>query len=163
MADPSHEFSYTFDRAFIRKGLRRDWVWRGWLIVGLYVAAGVLITLVSERRVAAGVGFAVGLPFVWWVCARAFRQLIDRTFQMWSLQAPDHTMRFRLDDDGFEVDLSKGHVRYSWSDLRRLWRYPDVWALEIIKMQSVLFPPDAASDEAKAFIVERCRAAGVRV
>ena len=85
-----------------------------------------------------------------------------RVDALWAIQSPDRSILMRLDDDGFDVVTGSSDARYEWKALRRLWRYPDVWAIEIVRRFSVLFPPDAASDEVRAYIVERCEAAGVR-
>jgi len=72
-------------------------------------------------------------------------------------------MVFRFDDDGFDVVVGSATNRYAWRGMRRPWRYPDVWLLEIVKNMSVFFPPQAASDEVQAYVVKRCRDAGVGV
>jgi hypothetical protein len=163
VSDPVHEFSFTFDREFLRAGMRRDHVWRGWLMAGLYLVFVLTygFTTRSFDAIFVGVG-AVGLIVIVWAYSRRFRILVDRTHELWSKGSSEAVMSFRLDDEGFEVALSRGSSFYRWADLRRLWRYPDVWLLEIVKMQSVLFPPSAASDAARDFIVERCRSAGLR-
>ena len=68
-----------------------------------------------------------------------------------------------LDDEGFSVVHESSRSHFTWQGLRRLWRYDDVWLVEILKMQSVFFPPDQVREEVRDYILERCRAAGIRV
>ena len=159
----AYAFSFTFDHVFIRDALRRDWVWRYWLLAVAVAAIGGFIAWRSDDPAVYASAFGVATIFTWALGKYGFSCLVDRTFRMWSLQAPSHTVTLRLDDEGFAVEMENGSARYAWGSLRRLWRYPDVWAFEIIKMQSVIFPPDAAPVEVQEFIVERCRAAEVRV
>ena len=86
-----------------------------------------------------------------------------RIFEFWSKQSPGRSIRYVLDDEGFDVQLEHSSARYTWKGLRRLWRYSDVWIVEIVKNLSVFFPPDAVPAEVREYVVERCRDAGVRV
>jgi hypothetical protein len=158
------EFAFRFDRGLIRSALRRDYAWRPVVAILLLVGAlvghrawaghfdGLIVALVASGTIA-----VIGVFIV------TFRGLVERTFQLWSRQSPSGNMRFVLDDEGFTVCMDQTTSRYHWQGLRRLWRYHDVWIVEIVKNQSVLFPPEAASAEKREFIVERCRRAGVRV
>jgi len=163
----SHELTVRFDREFIRNGLKRDYVWRAIYRVGLIVVLGLVAVLALRRG---GYDAAwVPLPFVGLVLVTAarfaigFRTMVDRTLQLWLKQSPDGTILFRADHEAITIDLEESHTRYNWGDLRRLWRYDDVWLIEVVKNTSVLFPPQDAPEEMKRFIVERCRNAGVRV
>ena len=40
MTAPKHEFTFTYDREFIRRALRRDWAWRGYVVVGAALVMG---------------------------------------------------------------------------------------------------------------------------
>lgn len=161
---PAHEFSFEFDRAFIRAGLRRDYTWRAWAALLGYPALGIAASLVFPqfRWLLIGI-FGVGGPLVAWLLMRRFERQVDVTLEHWQKLSPSSTIRFVLDDEGFAVEMPHGSSRYGWSGLRRLWRYPDTWLIEIVRKHSVLFPPDAASPEAREFLLERCRTAGVRV
>lgn len=159
-----HEFQYTFGVPFLRTALRRDHLWRG------YVAGALLLLLPVAARLLLGqwtpsmiVVAVVAGGFVSWRGHRRLEGLAETTAELWTTQSPSGVVRFVLDDDGFEVRMDRSHARYAWSDLRRLWRYDDVWMIEVVKMQSVFFPPDCAQPEAMDFLAERCRAAGVKV
>lgn len=162
--EATYEFSYTFDLAFIRRALRRDHSWKyllgpGLLLPLLLVSRGILGTF---DPVVVGVvigGIVVLTWFVYFKFARGTKTFFD----FWSKLSPNHTVRFRLDDEGFDLLLESSEARYEWAGLRRLWRYDDVWLIEIVKNVSAFFPPDEAPAEAREFIVERCRAAGVRI
>lgn len=162
-----HECAFVFDRDFIRRGLRRDHVWWSLYRVLFYCALMALIGLYY--------GFAVftapamlaillmGLVAILGVSALVYRKAVDGTLEMLKRQSPDHSMRFVADDEHIAVHFEQGEQRYRWEDLRRIWRYPDVWLIEIVKNRSLLFPPLAASTEMKDFITERSRAAGLKV
>lgn len=159
-----HSIEFEFDVPFIRAGLRRDFAWRAALLAGLM--AGLLLASrlwlgVFHPFLLAAVG--AGTAVVLLRLHLAFRSAAQCTYELWSRQSPSRRIRFELDDEGFRVVLDQSNVRYEWRGLRRLWRYPDVWIVEIVKHLSVFFPPGAASEEARAYVVERCRAAGVRV
>lgn len=160
----SHQFEFTFDPDFIRAALRRDVLWRG------YVLAGLLLILALVARFLLGIwnltlttSFVLASVFIIWLFHRLLRGIATRVCNMWTTQAPDGVIRYELDDDGFNVVTTNSRARFEWQYLRRLWCYEDVWLLEIVKMQSVFFPPDQAPAAAMDFIVERCRAADVRI
>ena len=159
-----HEFQFRFDVPFLRAALRRDVLWRG------YVMGGIVVALVPGMRLWLGYwhpwlsGFllAAAAVSVWRFHAMLGRAA-GRVFELWSKQSPGGVIRYELDDEGFSVVLENSRSRFSWNGLRRLWRYDDVWILEIVKMQSVFFPPGPVPGEVRDYIVERCRSAGVRV
>ena len=91
-----------------------------------------------------------------------FSVATKRTLELMTKTSPDRRMCFEVDDDGVTVRLGESRSRYAWGDLRRLWRYHDVWLLEIARMSSLLFPVRRASQAMQEFIVARCEAAGVR-
>jgi len=111
----------------------------------------------------AGIVMAAALLIVVWRVASVFRRAIDATFELWLKQSPNRRLNFSVDDDGIVVSLEKGSSRYSWGDFRRVWRYSDVWILEIVKNRSVLFPIREAPAEMANYMVDRLRAAHVRV
>ena len=160
----AHTFTYTFDEAFVRAALRRDVLWRG-----VYASAALLVVLGLTWLWAGRLGVLevaivlIALVLLWAILLRQLRSGAARLVELWTKQAPDRAMTFRLDDDGFDVVLGASSSRHTWKGMRRLWRYPDVWILEIVKNLSVFFPPDEASDEVRAYIVERCRANEVRL
>ena len=159
-----YEFQFEFDTPFIYTALRRDVFWKAALISGLLL--GILIAsrlwigsfapLVVGVTIGAMVLITVRLHF-------ALRSGSGRVFDLWSKQSPNHLVIWQLDDDGFKVDMGASASRFEWKGLRRLWRYQDVWILEIVKNMSVFFPPDAVPDEVREFVVDRCIEAGVRV
>ena len=158
-----HELEFTFDRRLIYTAMRRDVVWRLWLppVVG-GLLCGWLYYLQGS----------IGSMFIWVAGSLTaveifllvmIRVSIVRTDQLWSTQAPDRRMRFSFDDEGFDVLLGESKTRYAWTSLKQLWRYPDVWLLEVVRMMSVFFPADAATPEVRAYISERCQAANIKV
>ena len=162
--EPRYEFSYTFDLAFVRRALRRDHSWKYLLGPGLLLPLLVASRLIRGTFDPLVVGTVVaGIVFLTWFVHFKYARGTQAVFDFWSKLSPDHTMRFRLDDEGFDLLLESSEARYEWSGLRRLWRYDDVWLIEIVKNVSAFFPPDVAPTEAREFIVDRCRAAGVRI
>lgn len=160
-----HELRFTFDEAFLRAALKRDLAWRGVYATLIFVVLLGLLWLWQggmPSPLTLGV-LGAGVVIVWVLLYRVWRVSARRIFELWSQQSPDRTMVFRFDDEGFDVEVGSATNRYAWQGLRRLWRYPDVWLLEIVKNMSVFFPPQAASEEVRAYVVERCKAAGVRV
>ena len=158
------EFSFEFDRAFVRHALRR------WLRRAL-IAVGILVTLASFTVYAAYRGDSTFM-ILWAVLmtilvvaivSYRWRTGQRRVYDLWCQQAPDRRMTYRLDEEGFEVITARASVRYEWERMRALVRDPQAWGIEVVKGAHVYFPPHAASPEQKEFIVERCRAAGVKV
>ena len=164
MAEPRHEFEVAFDEAFVRAALRRDFRDKGLIGVGFLAAvlAGCWWWLGTFPAMPAVV-VAVALPLLALRLHFALRTAARRVVALWRKQAPSGRMLWRLDDEGFEVVLEEARARYAWSGLRRLWRYRDVWIVEIVKNTSTFLPPDAVPEDARGLIVEPCRAAGVRV
>jgi len=113
------EFTYTFDTAFIRTALRRDFFWKVYLIIGLLAAIPIIHRLWAGMFDPYVIGIAaLGIVFVSVRLTLAFRKGAERVFELWSKQSPDHTLRYRLGPEG---------------------------------------------EEAREYVVERCRAASVRV
>ena len=159
-----HEIRFLFDRAMIGAAHRPVFVARGlWFlaIVAGMVAVNWLLGGATPRLLLITVA-AVSLLVVvrlWQV----WRQTVARTYALWTKQAPDGEIVMRLDDEALQVCLGNGSMRYAWSGLLRLRRRPEIWCLEIVKHVHVLFPPSAASAEARDYVVERCLQAGVKV
>ena len=161
---PVHEFTFEFDRELLWVALRRDHEWRGWVAAALFVAAMLVYGWFMEALAVEFLAVVVvGAVVIWWVFRRCMHRLVGQIYELWTVGDAEPVMTIRLDDQGFEAVLAQGSSRYRWADLRRLWRYDDIWLIEIIRMNSVLFPPSAASNEALEFITDRCRSAGVRV
>ena len=67
MSTPPHTFEFRFDEAFVRRALRRDWMWRGirGAVAMLAILAGILLwprlkSRVSEEEQAGSPGEAAG-------------------------------------------------------------------------------------------------------
>jgi hypothetical protein len=103
-----------------------------------------------------------GAAFILVVMVIVLWLLERKVWTFWTLQSPNRRLTYRLDDDAILVETESGNARYEWKKLRRLWRYRDVWLIEVVKNMSVFFPP-SAPEEIKEFVVDRCREAGVRV
>lgn len=162
-----HECEFRFDREFIRRALRRDHFW--WslyrilfflgimALLGVYYGFGIFRNSTILGIVGLGLAFLIALGF------RIYRKSIDITLQVLERQSPDRSIRLVADNDYIALHFQEAHQRYRWQDLRRLWRYPDVWLIEIVKNQSIPVPPDQVPPQMRDFITERCRAAGLKV
>ena len=159
-----YEFQFEFDASFIYTALKRDVFWKAALFSGL------LLGILFASRLGIGsfeplvVGVSIGAIAL--ICVRlhmALRSGSRRVYELWSKQSPEHIIIWRLDDEGFKIDMVGSASGFEWKGLRRLWRYKDVWILEIVKNMSVFFPPDAAPKEVREYVVDRCIEAGVRV
>ena len=84
-----------------------------------------------------------------------------KVFEIWLKQSPNRRLTYRLDDDAIVVETESGNARYEWKGLRRLWRYGDVWLIEIVRNMSVFFPT-SAPEAVREFVVSRCREAGIK-
>ena len=157
------EFEFGFDEAFIRNAMRRDMIERGLIATGLLTAAGLAACLLDGFDWAYVAIMGTGIAVVWALLLRVLRKGAQRVLEFWTQQSPEGVVRWRLEEDAFQVQVGTSSSRYAWQGLRRLWRYPDVWIVEIVKNLSVFLPPDALDDETRAYIEERCRNAGVRV
>ncbi len=158
-----HEFEFRFDVPFVKNALRRDFLWRGYLMGGTFfvVMMGVMRLwfghfdpMISTTCILGSLAIAVSFHYKLGKYAR-------RVCEIWSKQSPSGIIRYELDEEGLTVRFDHAHSRFEWTGLRKLWCYSDVWLLEIVKMQSVFFPPEQVACEAKDYIRERCRAAGV--
>ena len=89
-------------------------------------------------------------------------RVVRRTYALWTRLSPERTICYRIGPTAIEVEMPSGTGRHEWAGMRRLWRYKDIWLLEIVKNVSVLFP-SSAPQAARDYVVERCREAGVRV
>lgn len=161
---PVHEFSTEFDLRFIRNGIRRDVARRTVVVLAVFLlSVGCIAWVLGTPPTRSPVGGAliagaiVGLALIPWKITRTAK----RTEAYWVRLSPDRLIRYRLFPDAVEVELPNGTGRHQWAGMRRLWRYRDIWLLELVRGWSVLVPSDAPP-EALDYIAERCRAAGVR-
>ena len=158
-----HAFEFTYDIPFVKNALRRDLLWKG------YLAAGIFIALIFVIRWSYGyfdpvftTAFGIGSVVMVWRIHAVLDKGAKRVCELWDKLSSNRQIRYELDDEGFVIALQESRSRYEWSGLRRLWRYDDVWLIEIVKMQSAFFPPDQVSDEVKEYITQCCQKAGVR-
>jgi hypothetical protein len=166
--DESRQMSYRFDRQFVRNGLKRDHFWRTVYMLALF---SVVVTIVLVYYWSADLHFlgpvlitaSVGCVAIIAAALFRFHRAVKAVYEFFRKQSPSGVIQYQLDDEALIVEFDNGSSRFPWRDLRRLWRYPDVWLLEIVKGTSVLFPAAAASDEVKAYLVDRCRQAKVPV
>lgn len=162
----THTLSYHFDRSLIRAGVRRDFVWRLVYVESLFVlicgTMHVFVSPIHASNTLMGVvlgGFVVlGLA-----TSFRFRRGVDTTFEFWSKQSPDGVVEFRFDEAGFAVSLGESVSRFAWSDIRRLWRWHDVWLFQVARGMSVILSAPEAGPDVKEFVVRCCQDAGVRV
>jgi len=157
-------FEFHFDLPFIKRALRRDLLWRGYVAAVLFVLLALMGRWYYRRfdPWLTAVLFG-GALFVIWRIHVLLTKVASRVHELWLKQSPRRVVRYELDDEGFDVVMSESRTRYRWQGLRRLWRCHDVWLIEIVRLQSVFFPPDVVPDDVLDFITERCRAAGLRV
>lgn len=159
-----YEFQFEFDMPFIQTALRRDVFWKAALVCGLLLGILIVSRLWIGSFAPLVVGVTIGAMVLITIRLHfALRSGSRRVYDLWSTQSPDHIVIWKLDDEGFKVDMAGSASRFEWKGLRRLWRYQDVWILEIVKNMSVFFAPESAPEEARQFIVDRCIEAGVRV
>lgn len=159
-----YEFHFEFDTVFIFTALRRDVFWKAALVCGLLLGILLLARLWTGSFTPLVVGVTIGaLGLITLRLYLAVRSGARRVFELWSKHSPDHTVSWQLDDEGFKVEMGISISRFEWSGLQRLYRYRGVWILEIVKNMTVFFPPDAAPDEVREYVLDRCIQAGVRV
>jgi hypothetical protein len=159
-----HEFSFPFDKAFIHAALKRDFYDKIYQLGGVAAAVFMLAWFLIRPPLDFYVPVALlGLGVIVARVLSLLKRSVAQVHELWTKQAPDGVIRYVLDEQGFEIRLQESHARYEWQGLRRLWRYDDVWIVEIVKNMSVFFPSDAAPAEVREFVVERCEQAGVRV
>ena len=164
MTEARHSFTFTFDEAFVTRALRRDKRWALVKVLLLYAAAVPLLRygLGGDGPLFYGLmggGFVATMTLALALYAKAGRS----AYQLWLRQSPSRQIRYELFDDGFTIHMDHASSRFAWQGLRQLWRYPDVWLIEVIRKQSAFFPPECASSEARAFLEERCRTGGAKV
>ena len=160
---PRHEFRFRYDRALVSAAYRPLFVQRSlWFVAIVGAMVGVNWILGGETPRLLWITVAAFTVLVLARLWQVWRQSVRRTLARWSREAPDGEITVQLADDAVRVRLGTETTRYGWDGLLRLKRRPSVWALEIVEHRQVLFPPDAASPEARDYLVERCRAAGAK-
>lgn len=163
--DHVFEYTHVFDKRFLHDALKRDIYWRIFaLLFGLIlVFVGMFWLMGSAPWEQPTLNYLIGalmaaVAMPWFI----MRRVVNRTYEFWSKQSPERKIVYRAGPDAIDVQMPNGHGRHEWKGLRRLWRYKDIWLLEVVKMTSVLFPADAPQ-EMRDYITERCREAGVTV
>lgn len=164
MPQVRYAFTFEFDRRFVQRALRRDRNWALVKVVAIYALATAIVlpTFEMHRTLSLALlagGFIATIALVVVLFARVARS----TYSIWERQCPSRKIRYELDDEGFQIHMDHASSRFAWQGIRRLWRYDDVWLIEIVRKQSAFFPPESASDAARIFIAERCKSGGARV
>ena len=159
------EFEHVFDKKFLRDALKRDIVWRLaavvlFMLVGMAVVGWALGTPPWKAPVLPLLvgGAVAGLVVVPW----KFNTIVRSTLALWVHGNPERKLTYRLGPEAIDIETPDSRASHRWKDFRRLWRYSDIWLLEIVKKQSVLFPSEAPED-ARSYVVKRMREAGVRI
>ena len=162
MAEASEsEFEFTFDRGFLHRAHWRDYYWRP-----LALSAPLAAYLAYRHftgTLGGNLGLWIGVTILAIFALSLFFYLrrIARVYSTWQRLSPEtKTLRFRVSETGIACLTENSQERVEWSKLFRLWIYADVWILEILKMQSMVFPPSAALESTRDQIVEHCRSAG---
>lgn len=163
--DPVFEHRHVFTRRFLWDAFKRDWLWRIFAVVfGIDCLLAAVLWLYGNppweppaATYVAGIliGAFIAPPVALW-------KIVGSVYRHWKFESPDCIIDFRFHDDAIEVEMPSGSSRHEWKGLRRLWRYEDVWLLELVKMRSIVMPADMPR-EVRDFVSERCRAAGVKV
>lgn len=160
---PVHEVSYAFDLALIRRGMRRDILWRAiYASLVFLFAFGLCMVLLPDMLWLFGPALGFLSVFALLVLWFGYLKVSQRTLEFWTVQSPDRILRLGFHEEQLVVTTGSGSQRYAWNSMRRLWRYPDMWMFEVVKNVSVFMPPDAASHEVRDYIVRQCEAAGLK-
>ena len=160
----THRAEYAFDARFVAAAMRRDFLWRGYLIAAVVACVPVYFRWSSGAWDTGALAFYLGLAAIVIVLFHGLLRMSARNqVKLWRTQSPDGRIQFIFDAEGFEAVVGASRNRFAWKNLRRVWRYPDVWMFEIVKMRSVFLPPDCLSEEQRRDISAWCAQAGVRV
>jgi len=159
-----HRFSYPFDVDLVREGLRRDftdkWFWSLGMLVVMFLASWMWAPSFPLYLL---VAIVVVAPVLRWRIQLVLERTAKSVDSVWSQQSPSRSIRVQLDEEGIEMHMEKGYARHTWQGMRKLWCLEQVWLFELTGKHSLFFPPTAMNDEQRAFVIERCEAAGVRI
>ena len=100
----THEFSFSFDRAFIHDAFKRDLIWV-YVVIALAAAMifGAFISYSWPPDVVTGAIFGGGWLLIVVMMVFKYRKGLDRVYDVWKQQSPSQTMAYVLDDEGVEV------------------------------------------------------------
>ena len=99
-----HKFDFTFDVPFIKVALRRDLLWKGYVLGGVLLGLSVIMRWVNGHwdPLITGI-FVFGSIFIVWRFHFLLDKIARQVFALWSKQSPKGVIRFELDDEGFSV------------------------------------------------------------
>lgn len=158
----SYEITVTYTPAIVRRAVRRFWfrfiAWHGFASVA--VAIGVFVSLLAAGRDdwLVGVFGVLSLLLVLMGSGVYFTYLRRSLAVLRAMKEPKAVFRLTDERFGSESDVGKGEL--SWTAIKEIWAFPEVWLLFVAKNQFITLPIADVSDDARTFLRERVTASG---
>jgi YcxB-like protein len=161
----SHEITLHYDESLLRRAAFQIWrrqIGVGFIITLVVLAVG-LVTMIANGDTswlvgAAGTTLGMGILVRIALYVVHYRRALQRLKMMGK---PEATLI--LSESSFTISSEIGSSTLPWSAISEIWRFPDFWLLFVSRSSFSTLPLADFSAEAKAFFIERVRAAGGKV
>jgi YcxB-like protein len=161
----SHEVILDYNEHLLRQAVLRFW-WRligARFVIALVVMAAGLAWLVShgDRSWFVGVlatGLTLSVAFIFLIYFVHYRSAM-RKFK--NMGEPKGTLT--VSETSLTISSGAGSSTIPWSAVTELWQFPAFWLMFFSKSQFVTLPLADFTPEAKAFVLERLKTAGVKL
>ncbi len=162
----SHEFTVTVSAAMMKAAwnawfFRGQRIWTLWLAAGLVAVGAYLDARSGGLRTISLIGLTV-LGVLVFILLSGY--LIGRRRSLAKLDMiSDGKAAYRLTDEKIEAQSSLGSVSLAWSSIAEIRKYNDLILLGFRGAMYSIVPASQIPEQALAFMVERCRAAGAQI
>jgi hypothetical protein len=126
----------------------------------LLIALG-LVAINSDRGWEFGALAMFTILLIVGLCARIATHMHASLRNLRQLDPPQ--VRLQVSDDEFTMESNMGRSSLRWSGISEVWQFERFWLVFLFRQQFVTWPVDDVPGDARAFILERVRAAGGRV
>ena len=160
-----YEATTTYTEAMITAAARKYWV-RKYLhdaILSVVVLCVVSYFFFVESYKNWATGFMLGIALIYTITAYAIF-FVWRARSLAVFRAMGKPLaKWSFAEDAISCESGAGKAELKWSQIKKLWRYGDVWLLFYSSGAYSTLPVETLSGEAKNFIEQRIREAGGRV
>lgn len=159
------DISVTYTRDILIRANRihvfRSFGWKRWAFVVLLAAVFIGYLAAGERGwflgvLGSGTAIAIMMPIA------VYKTLVGRALRRLDRMA-SKTVEFHLTDESLSGTSDLGSGGIPWTQVEKLWRFPDFWILYYADNAYVILPTAELDDNVRAFIQQKAKSAGARI
>jgi len=162
VSNMEREITVRYSPELIKFAVRQFWVRSvglgGFIAFAIASLAFVYFLITGDRSWILGLlGSIVGLCLVFGVLS--YKIYLRRSMEKFKrMETPQAKFRFTDDRIGIESDI--GWAELSWKMIEKVWKYPKVWLVFIVKQGYVTLPTAEIDEELRQFITRKIQESG---